>query len=84
MPITEDDVGELLSPLAAADFLHVTRSTIYRMIQAGEIDVTHVGTGRGRVKITKRALLDHLNRKTTRASSTPRRPGRPRRDGTTS
>ncbi len=79
MPITEDDLGSLLSPQAAADFLGVTRSTIYRMISAGEIDVTHMGSGRGRVKITKRAILDHLNRKTTRATSTPRPQGRPRK-----
>ena len=70
MPITEDDVDELLSKDQAADFLHVSRSTIDRMIRRKELDFTRVGSGEGRIRISKRALLDNLNRRTVRAAKT--------------
>lgn len=72
MPITEEDLDDLLTPAAVAEALHVTRSTIYRMIDAREFEVVRVGSGRGRLRITRRALLDHLNRKTTKAARIPR------------
>lgn len=67
MPITESDLGELLSVTQAAAFYGVSRSTLYRMIADRELDVVRVGHGRGRLRITKRSLLDHMNRHVTKA-----------------
>lgn len=69
MPITENDLADLLTPVDAARFLDVSRSTIYRMIENEEIDVVRVGSGRGRLRITKRSLLDNLNRSVTPAKA---------------
>jgi excisionase family DNA binding protein len=70
MPITEDDLDELMSVPAAAEFLRVSTATINRMIANRDVEVTRIGSGRGRVRITKRALLDHANRNTVRANRT--------------
>lgn len=67
MPITEHDLDDLLTVDEAADLLQLSRATIYRMIADRELDVVRIGSGRGRVRITRRALLDHLNRRVTRA-----------------
>jgi excisionase family DNA binding protein len=70
VPISETDLDDLLTVDAAAAFLHVSASTINRMIANREVEVVRIGSGRGRVRITKRALLDHVNRKVTRATRT--------------
>lgn len=62
MPITEADLDELLTKKEAADLLHVHIATIDRMIAAHKIDIVRIGSGNGRVRITRRAILDHLNR----------------------
>jgi excisionase family DNA binding protein len=67
MPITEHDLDDLLTVDEAADLLQLSRATIYRMIADRELDVVRIGSGRGRARITRRALLDHLNRRVTRA-----------------
>jgi excisionase family DNA binding protein len=73
MPITEADLGaNLLSIDQSAEFLGVSRSTITRMIARRELDVIRLGSGRGVPKISKRSLLDHVNRKVVPAD----RPGR--------
>lgn len=66
MPITEDDLDDLLTVDAAAERLGLSRSTVYRMIESRAIEVVRLGPGRGRVRITRRAILDHLNRNLTR------------------
>jgi excisionase family DNA binding protein len=68
-PITEGDLEALLTKDEAAAVLNVSRSTIDRMIRAQEIDVVRLGNRRGRVRITRRALLDHLNRREVRAAA---------------
>ena len=73
MPITEADLGaNLLSIDQSAEFLGVSRSTITRMIARRELDVIRLGSGRGVPRISKRSLLDHVNRKVVPAD----RPGR--------
>jgi len=67
MPITEHDLDDLLTVDEAAELLQLSRATIYRMISDRELDVVRIGSGRGRARITRRALLDHLNRRVTRA-----------------
>jgi excisionase family DNA binding protein len=64
MPITEADLGNnLLTIDQSAEFLGVSRSTVTRMIANRELDVVRIGSGRGMPRITKRSLLDHVNRK---------------------
>lgn len=57
----------LLTKPEACLWLSVSRATLDRLIAAGDLDVVRVGTGRGRVRITQRALDDYTYRRTTRA-----------------
>jgi len=43
--------------------LQLSRSTVKQLIADGELDVVHIGTGRGRPRIPERALLDYINRR---------------------
>jgi excisionase family DNA binding protein len=65
--ITEDDLDDALTVDNAAAFLHVSTSTINRMIAARELSVIRIGSGRGRVRVTRRALLDAVERKSRSA-----------------
>lgn len=67
MAITEEDLDELYDKDEAAIFLHVSRTTIERMIRNREVDYLRVGSGAGRVRFTKRALLDLLNSREVKA-----------------
>lgn len=57
----------LLTKPEAAAWLAVSRTTLDRLLAAHAIDVVRVGTGRGSVRITQRALDDYTRRHTTRA-----------------
>jgi excisionase family DNA binding protein len=68
MPNTPADPGaRLLTKPQAATWLAVSRATLDRLLAANEIDVVRVGTGRGSVRITERALEDYTRRHTQRA-----------------
>lgn len=71
MPITERDLDELHTIDEVAGILHVGRSTVYRMIDARQIDTVRIGSGRGRRRVTHRALLDYVNRSVERARLDP-------------
>lgn len=62
-----DPTTHLLTKPQAAAWLNVSRATLDRLIAAHHLDVVRVGTGRGSVRITERALEDYLRRNTTRA-----------------
>lgn len=66
MPIRDHDLDELLSPEQAAALLNVSRRTIYRMIHEKTLEVTYVGSGRGRARVTRRAIVDALHRRTAK------------------
>jgi excisionase family DNA binding protein len=69
LPISESDLGtNLLTVDQSAQILGVSRSTVGRMIANRELDVVRVGSGRGRPRITRRSLLDHINRKVVPAA----------------
>jgi len=65
MPVNEADLEALLDRSASAETLHVSVSTLDRLVRKGEIEVIRVG---GKVLITRRALLDYLNRNSGRAA----------------
>lgn len=68
MPNTTSEPGaRLLTKPQAALWLAVSRATLDRLLAAREIDVVRVGTGRGSVRITERALEDYARRHTQRA-----------------
>ena len=67
MPVNKTDLDELLTPDQAADLLGISRATVYRMIRERQIEVVRVGTGRGRARITRRALVDGLDRRVVKA-----------------
>jgi hypothetical protein len=68
--LTEDDLSSIRTRDETALDMHVSLATLKRIISAGEIDVVRV---RGRVFITRRAVLDYLNRSTVRAERPARR-----------
>ena len=71
MPITEQDLDQLLTVREAASVMHVSPMTLYRLIDARALDVVRVGSGRGRLHVTRRAILDLYNRRTVRAERRP-------------
>lgn len=66
MPTTSD-AARLLTKSEACQWLSLSLTTLNRLIRAHEIDVVRVGTGKGSVRITQRALDDYARRNTTRA-----------------
>ena len=69
MPNSENDAARLLTKPQACAYLAVSRATLDRLIASHDIDVVRVGTGRGSVRITTRALEDYTRRNTTRAAA---------------
>jgi excisionase family DNA binding protein len=69
MPDSLSDPARLLTKPQAALWLAVSRATLDRLIASHDIDVVRVGTGRGSVRITQRALEDYTRRNTTRAAA---------------
>lgn len=63
MRIEEQDLEDLLNRHEAAGFLRVSVHTIDRMIANGDVDVVRIGSGRGRVRFTRAALLESVNRR---------------------
>lgn len=68
LPQHAQNADRLLTKPQACLYLAVSRATLDRLISAHDIDVVRVGTGRGSVRITERALQDYTRRNTTRAS----------------
>jgi excisionase family DNA binding protein len=61
VPITEADLDQLLTRTQAAELLGLSVSTFDRLIREKRIEVIRHGTGRGRPRVTRRAVLDYLN-----------------------
>jgi len=61
MPVNEQDLSNLRTMPEAADFLHVSHSTVKRLVRERKLETVRIGTGRGRVFITERALLAYAN-----------------------
>lgn len=69
MPINENDLDDLLNRHQSAALLHTSVSSLDRLIKAKRIEVIRSGPGRGRILITRRALVDYLNRSSIKAAS---------------
>lgn len=59
--VTIADAESSLTLLDAAAKLHLSRSTLKREIAAGRLKTYRVGTGRGTIRITERALVEYVN-----------------------
>ena len=55
MTTTPDTTPQLLRPAEVADYLRVSRSTVYRLIASGELGTVHVGASRA-ARITRETL----------------------------
>lgn len=62
MPVTSEDLDGMMTIPEVAERLHVAEITVKRMVRDDEIEFLRIGSGRGRIFITQRALLDYLNR----------------------
>lgn len=72
MPISAQDLDDLLTVEEAAAFLKISRSTLYRMIARREVEVVRIGSGAGRPYFTEAALVDAVNRKVVAVAVPPR------------
>jgi excisionase family DNA binding protein len=63
MPINETDLDELLTLEEAAEVLRVSLRTMQRLVADRQIEVVRIGSGRGYPRVTRRMLLDNLNRR---------------------
>jgi excisionase family DNA binding protein len=72
------DLDDLMRVEEAAKLFDWHPDTLWAIIRAGDIDVVRIGAGRHRkqTRITRRAVLDYIDRNTKRA--TPNKPKRPR------
>ena len=77
MTNTPDTTPQLLRPAEVADYLRVSRSTVYRLIASGELGTVHVGARRA-ARITREALDAYIakNMEVRGAGLDPRWPGR--------
>jgi Helix-turn-helix domain len=68
MAVNEHDLANLRTMPESADFLHVSHTTIKRLVRQRSLETVRIGTGRGRIFITERALLEYANRGVTKAA----------------
>jgi excisionase family DNA binding protein len=61
MPVNENDLANLRTLPEAAEILHVSASTVKRLVRTRQLETVRIGTGRGRLFITQRALLAYAN-----------------------
>lgn len=66
--VTIEDVEDALPLRQAADVMHMHPDTLRRIVKAQGIDVLRIGSGRGRIFITRRAMADYLARSNERAA----------------
>lgn len=60
MPAKVTDLDTLRTRAQAAQALGISTSTWDRMVRRREIETVRIGSGRGRVYVTQRALDDYL------------------------
>ena len=60
MSLTEHEADDILTMSEACQYLKISRATMYRLLDKGEISGRKVGAGRGRYRFSKRALLDWI------------------------
>lgn len=68
MPLTSDDLDQLLTRQEVADLLGIHVDTVKKMMRAGDFDIVRIGTGRGLPRIPRRSVVDMINKRLTRAS----------------
>lgn len=68
MPLTSDDLDQLLTRQEVASLLGVHVDTVKKMMAAGDFDIVRIGTGRGLPRIPRRSVVDMINKRLTRAS----------------
>lgn len=72
-----EDLDHLLDVPAASRTLGLSDATIYRMVARGELDHIRIGAGRGKLRFTRAALVDYVNRQsvTSRVNAPKKRAG---------
>lgn len=68
MAVNGTDLADLRTMPEAAEILHVSHTTVKRLVQQRKLETVRIGTGRGRIFITERALLEYANRGVTKAA----------------
>lgn len=66
--VTTDDLADAVPLAEAADQLGISAVTLRRMIKRRDIEVLRIGTGRGRIYLTQRAITDYINRRQQRTA----------------
>lgn len=68
MPVTPEDLADALDTTQACQALNVSQSTLRRMISRREIEHVRVGSGRGTIRITRRAITEYLSARAERTA----------------
>ena len=56
-----DGLPEILMPSEVADYLRISRATVYEMIRTGKLRAVRAGAGRqGGARVPKSALIDFV------------------------
>lgn len=74
MPLSLEDLDSSLTFEQAMDRLHVSRTTLKRIIADGQIGVVRIGAGRGHPRIPERSLLEYINRRYEKPTDPPKAP----------
>ena len=75
MATQPSDLDEWMTVKEAAKLLSWGEDTLWKIIRAGEIDVIRIGAGQQRkqTRITRRAVVDYVDRNTERAKPNRRK-----------
>lgn len=66
-----DPLDDLLTKQDVQDHMHVSLTTVDRLIASGDLPAVRVGTGRGTLRVTRRALLEYQQRRSTENGGRP-------------
>jgi len=67
VPTIRTDEGALLNVRAVADRLGLSPRTIYKIVEAGQIECVRVGFGSRNIRFTERQVAEYLNRRRSTA-----------------
>ena len=65
--IRADDVANLANVDALAERLGLSKRTVYKMVETGQIECVRVGYGNRNIRFTDRQIAEYLNRRRSQA-----------------
>jgi excisionase family DNA binding protein len=72
-------IQPLLTVAMVAERLHVSRTTIYQLVESGRLRVHRIGSGRGAIRISEDQLVEYLQGSCSEAPKNQQAPKPPAR-----